>query len=106
MSVVGGVVDSVADAVTFEAADTGTYQIEVHGFTDATYNLTFGSTNVVSSLSLFSGSERMGPKTLPTEPAVPLDEQPEYFPDPPEPATATPTAPASDQTIYLPMIIR
>jgi hypothetical protein len=46
------------DEVTFEAPDSGTYQIEVHGYREADYRLSFGVTNVaLARTSLPTGSD-------------------------------------------------
>jgi len=105
------------EVVEFEAPISGTYQIEVRGFGDTDYNLSFGSTNGTSSGSWGSKNERnekRGPKPVPTGPIVSLDDSPEYNPDPPAvTATATPMPTATptpnepnDHSIYLPIIIR
>jgi hypothetical protein len=85
------------DSVQFEAPETGTYQIEVHGYTDAHYQLTFG-TGEASAAS----SQRLqtGPKPTPSAPAVPMDEWPMYYDLNP------PVIPPAQYTIYLPMTSR
>ncbi len=82
------------ETVTFQAPITGTYQIEVRGFSDADYTLTFGETNISQSLSL--RSQNAGPKPVPTEPGVSLEEWPQYFPSPPS---------DSEHRLYLPITI-
>ncbi len=83
------------DNVEFEAPFTATYQIEVHGFTDANYNLIFGS----NSNSSLRRMQRVGPKPLPAEIAVPLDNWPEYYEM--EPPVIPPGS-----TLYLPLTAR
>lgn len=86
------------EAITFDAPSAGTYQIEVHGYSDAEYQLTFGETNVTQSRSAPFGN--VAPKPRPSTPAVPLDEWPQYYPDGPPPVLPP------DHIIYLPIIIR
>lgn len=78
----------------------GTYQIEVHGFTDGEYLLNFGATDVPSStLASRAMPLRGDDRPLPKRPAVPLDEWPEFFDVEAAPVAVTPP------TLYLPMII-
>lgn len=76
------------ETIQFEAPFTATYQIEVHGFSDSNYKLTFGATsngNERRPRGLARPTERNQPRPLPENAAVPLDEWPEYVEvDPPE----------------------
>ncbi len=60
------------DSVAFNAPITGTYQIEVHGYTAATYQLTLGNQAQAASLQ----SAQAAAKPLPAAPAVPLNSWP------------------------------
>ncbi len=83
------------EQITFQAPTKGTYQIEVHGFTDADYRLNFDVTAI--NQSILSLVKRAGDKVQPPEPAVPLDEWPEFFDvDPPTPVGPT--------MLYLPIV--
>lgn len=82
------------EAITFEAPKTGTYQIEVHGYSEAEYHLTFGDMTLMQTNS--SQSKSRGSKPLPHQPSVPLEEWPQYYAiDPP-----------ATYTLYLPLSIR
>ena len=63
------------DAVAFNAPFGGVYQVEVHGFSDARYQLTFATRQT----QRHSRSLAATTKPLPTAPVVPLDEWPLYF---------------------------
>lgn len=81
------------DTVAFNAPVTGTYQIEVHGFTAAHYRLTFGVQMINIAQAQLANS-----KPLPGAAAVPLDEWPTYFEvNPPPPIL---------HSVYLPLIVR
>ncbi len=84
------------DTVTFNAPATGTYQIEVHGFTAAHYRLTFGAQ---MALAQPAPGQNADDKPLPTTAAVPLDQWPVYFQVNPPPA-------GHPQHVYLPLILR
>jgi hypothetical protein len=88
------------ETVQFEAPVTGVYQIEVHGYTDAEYRLTFEATNASAVTFRVSQSDSESEKVLPTGPSVSLDDVPsDIYLDPPEDQV-------SPYTIYLPMTIR
>ena len=86
------------DQVQIKAPFAGTYQIEVHGHSDATYRLTFNQSNRQSARQ--PQPSQTGPKPRPEEPAVSLDEWPEYYDVEP------PVIPETVQTLYLPLAIR
>lgn len=81
------------ETIAFQAADTGTYQIEVHGYNDAEYRLSFGSiASIVQQARM-----KAGPKPLPEAPAMPLDvSPPEYY---------NIELPAEEHRLYLPITI-
>lgn len=86
---------TTVDTVVFKAPETGTYQIEVHGYTDAEYSLNFGTT-VAREASFHAGE-----KPLPDVAAVPLDSWPEFY--------DLDTPPVTDSgvyTLFLPTIVR
>ena len=94
------------DEVLLEAPFTGIYQIEVHGHNDAEYRLTFSQpTRLHATLRHAQGiasvqRSNIGPKPLPGEPAVSLDEWPEYYDVEP------PVIPERGSTLYLPLATR
>ena len=81
------------DAVTFNAPVTGTYQVEVHGFSDAHYRLAFG-TGVAQQAHVLIVND----KPLPTGPAVSLSDLPIYFDVTPPDVT--------QYSIFLPIVMR
>lgn len=86
--------------VSLEAPVKGTYQIEIHGFTDASYQLafeerTFARKNLWPS---FHHDLQVGPKPLPKEETTPLDEWPEFY--------DVEAPPIVDNTLYLPITTR
>ena len=86
--------------VSFNAPVEGTYQIEIHGTTNAQYRLTFGQTTLVQTRSI---QHPAGGREIPTEPAVPLDDWPEYYDiDLPAPIEEN----IEENMIYLPLTIR
>lgn len=85
------------DSVAFEAPETGIYQIEVHGYTNAEYRLTFGTTDMpVKPSRRLEASD----KPFPTAPTVRLDDLPgsDFYDLNP------PLEPVSNFYIYLPLI--
>ena len=93
-----------AETVEFDAPFDGTYQIEIHGPSsgDAQYRLTFGASRRTQMDDPLAHSRR-APEGLPEEPAVPLDEWPEFFDVDTPPVGTTPD---EGSTIYLPISIR
>jgi hypothetical protein len=88
------------DRVAFNAPVTGTYQIEVHGYTAAHYRLTIGNQ---TPAALDAIHNLQSDKPLPTAPCVPLDNWPGGRavrpPDWPE------SNPGVQHKIYLPLIM-
>lgn len=91
------------DRVAFNAPITGTYQIEVHGYTAAHYRLSFGSAQP-GSPSLGSPSSltatRNADKPMPGAPAVPLDSWPNSR------IVRPPDWPDTKIKVYLPIAVR
>jgi hypothetical protein len=85
------------DVITVAAPVDGVYQIEVTGYTAATYNLTVERTPAVQVVSPVDAISRLDPdKAVRTAPLVLIDS---------EPAFAQPT-PANPRQLFLPVIIR
>lgn len=82
---------SGTETVGFQAPTNGRYQIEVHGFSDAEYRLTFGA----ASAPRTALPKTDNPKPLPEAPAVPLDLSP---------SESSPLPPPPIYTLYLPLI--
>ena len=98
------------EEVTIDQAPArGTYQIEIHGFTDAEYLLEFNPTDGAPTPTPTPGPTATAPartsrgdRTPPDEPAVPLDDWPEFF-NVEAPPVVEPQAQGS--TLYLPIMI-
>lgn len=91
------------EEVTFEAPTYGTYQIEIHGFTDAEYLLEFNPTDSRRMPTFVDDPlyQTSGDRTPPSEPSVPLDNWPEFFNVEAPPVNQV----QEGSTIYLPITI-
>lgn len=87
----------VADEVSFVAPADGLYQIEVRGYSAATYRLTVTVTQGTGTAQSVGG---INPdKPLPTQPVVPTDSAPNI-------RQAAPIGPPINRSLYLPMVRR
>ncbi|MGB0384510.1 MAG: carboxypeptidase regulatory-like domain-containing protein [Ardenticatenaceae bacterium] len=93
------------EQVQFSAPVKGTYQIEIHGPSDgrANYRLEFGATHLSQQVQP-NGLNRE-PRQVPEDPAVPLDDWPEFYDvgTPPPPTVNPDDGPFQ---LYLPLVIR
>jgi hypothetical protein len=90
------------ESLTIPMTETGTYQIEVHGYTEAEYYLSFEVTEVQPLRASQAGSDN---KPVPTGPRVPLEDIPadNLSLDPPQSPVSDPPPPVSNN-IYLPIM--
>lgn len=91
------------EEVSVKAPSRGTYQIEIHGFTNAEYRLEFNPTTRRATPTFMddpsyrtNGDDRIRP----SEPAVALDDWPEFFD-----VEAAPIVPPTNNLLYLPITI-
>jgi hypothetical protein len=98
--------DATEDLVSFEAPDSGVYQIEVYGYTAADYRLeiTIDSTQTMATTSIqaVTNEAATNDKTLRGAPVVDPQDTPSNQLSVPEP----PTASGGLEEIYLPLVIR
>ncbi|MGB0385738.1 MAG: CARDB domain-containing protein [Ardenticatenaceae bacterium] len=94
------------EILSIQAPVSGTYQVEVYGFSAAEYQLTIETSRSAlqsSRLALQSSPSGCGDRGCPTQPAIPLNSEPPI--NDPTP-TSTPTPDPTDFSLYLPAIIR
>ena len=91
--------DSV-DAVDFVAKTAGVYQIEVHGYTAATYTLTIQTLSAAASAQQHVTGQPQLAKTLPTAPLIPVTNGPMGTVNLPPPTVPT------RHHMYVPVVAR
>ncbi|MGB0384511.1 MAG: pre-peptidase C-terminal domain-containing protein [Ardenticatenaceae bacterium] len=93
------------EQVQFSAPVKGTYQIEIHGPSNgrANYRLEFGATHLTQQVQP-NGLNRE-PRQVPEDPAVPLDDWPEFYDVGLPPEGPGPDVPQETQ-LFLPLVIR
>jgi hypothetical protein len=88
------------DVITVAAPVDGVYQIEVTGYTAATYNLTVERTPAVQVVSPVDAISRLDPdKAVRTTPLVLVDSEPAFE----QPVSETPD---TERQLFLPLVIR
>jgi uncharacterized repeat protein (TIGR01451 family) len=86
------------ESLAFQAPDTGTYQLEVHGYTEAEYKLNFGTSN--NRVADLRGVQSTS-KPPPSNPTLPLDNQPDSSAPPSNNVTPTPSLTPWEAELYV-----